>query len=330
MTKQRVQEIVGQFGDKRILVIGDVVLDRYVRGVVERLNPEAPVPILAVTTETEQTGGAGNVAKNLAALDAQATLISVVGADSFAARVAQAVKQERYTLDAVRDESRPTIRKIRYLVGSQQMLRVDYERVADVEGKVEEEIIAKIKMAAAKKVDGILVSDYAKGVVTEKIAQAIVGVARDHSISVAADVKPSRAPYFIGITCISPNVKEAHEMLGLNQYERGGKSPSELARALRDKMQCDVFLTLGADGVFVSTRAGEEAHVSQDHVVEVFDVSGAGDTSAAVMLLARLAGATAREAAQLANAAGAVVVGKVGSVGLSQSELLDMIAETHG
>lgn len=329
MNADRAKEIVEQFSGKKILVIGDIALDRYVFGNVERLNPEAPVPILHANEERPATGAAGNTAKNAAMLGAKTTLASVVGDDIGAERLQVVAHAEGYTAQFVVDKSRPTIEKIRYLVRNQQMLRVDYEETKEVAGQVEESVIETIEKAASE-TEAIIVSDYAKGVITQRVAQAVMKISQETGMIVAADVKPSRAAWFAGATFISPNRKEAHEILGFNRFENGGREPQELAAGLQVKMQCDVFVTLSEAGMYVLEKdASEGTHVPQEHVVEVFDVSGAGDTATAVLTLARLSGASAVEAAELANAAGAVVVQKVGAVGLTQKELLSMVAHAH-
>lgn len=330
MTPERAKEIIAGFNGKKVLVVGDVVIDHYVYGKVERLNPEAPVPILEAKSEEEMTGGAGNTAKNLAMLGAQAVLVGVAGDDSGCEKLQALAEKEGYLAECIRDGSRPTIRKVRHIVGSQQLLRVDYEEVHNISPEIEEKVIAAItKQVEEGGIEAILVSDYAKGTITAAVAKAIMELAKKHEIIVGADIKPSRAPFFVGATFISPNRKEAHEILGFNPHEQGGRPAPELARALREKMQCDVYLTLSADGMYVLAGDGTEVHVPQEHVVEVFDPSGAGDTSAAAITLARLAGATPQETAEIGNAAGAVVVQKVGSVGLTTDELLSMMTHKH-
>jgi len=323
MTSERAREIVSKFKDQNVLVVGDLVLDQYAHGRVTRLNPEAPVPILEVVSEDEQTGGAGNAAKNIVTLGGRATLVSVVGIDDTAEAARAAAGREGYEVLLVGDASRPTIRKVRYLADGHQMLRVDYEDGSDVAGEVEGKIIDNIK-AAAEKADAILVSDYAKGVITEKVAKAILEVAKRREILVSADVKPAAASYFAGVTCIAPNRKEAHEMLGLNQHEKGGRPDKELAASLKEMMKCDVFLTLSEKGMYVAPLAGEDFEMP-GHPVEIADTSGAGDTATAAMLLARLSGASLAEEAEIGNAAGAVVVGHVGAVGVKQTEMLSML-----
>lgn len=324
MEVKRAQEIIAGFKNKRILVVGDVMLDRYVFGNVERLNPEAPVPVLHAREEKYATGGAGNTAKNVAALGASAVLTGVVGDDAVAERVENAAKEEGYEARLVKDATRPTTEKIRYLVRSQQMLRVDYEETGDVASSTQQVVRGKIE-EAAKDADAVIVSDYAKGVITEEIAKVIMQAGK----LVMADVKPSRASFFKGATWLSPNRKETFEFLGMDQFDDGGISDEQLAMKLRDKFGATVFLTLSARGIFVAGKT-ERAHVPQEHEVEVADTSGAGDTAQVAIVLAKLAGASDVEAAQLGNAAGAVVVSKVGAVGVTSQEVLDMISHKHG
>lgn len=329
MNADSLHKIVDQFASKNILVIGDVVLDHYIQGKVERLNPEAPVPVLHARQEQEQTGGAGNVAKNAAMLGATTILIGVVGDDRSAERIKTAATKEGYTTKLITDKDRPTIIKTRFMVGSQQLLRVDYEETHNIDQAIEKEIMKTLKSLSETKLDGIVVSDYAKGTITPAVAEAVLAFAKERKIPVAADLKPSRAPFFKGVDVISPNLKEGHEFMGLNPLEQGGKQPEELVPLLSKKMDSNVYLTLGAGGVYIHTKDGVSEHVPQEHVAEVFDVSGAGDTFIMTLLLSLIAGASPEQAAMIANAAGAVVVGKIGSVGLTADELKDMLSHHH-
>ncbi len=327
MNSEGLNGIVSKFSGKRLLVIGDGTIDRYVYGDVRRLNPESPVPLLDAKDSDEMTGGAGNAAKNLAGLGASVSLVTVVGADNDASTFSVLAKEEGYDVVQITDTSRPTIRKSRYLAGGHQLLRVDEEKKHEVTDEVEKEVIAAIENAAVG-VDAILVSDYAKGVITKAVATAIMTAAKEHSIPVIADLKASHTDLFVGVSAITPNKKEAHEFLGIDGLD-DEREPQELAQLLQEKLQCDVFVTLSGDGVYVLAQEGEGLHVKQEHKVEVSDVSGAGDTVAAVLALAYASDVAPHEAAVLANAAGAVVVEKVGSVGLSQEELLSMIEHDH-
>ena len=321
----RAQEIINNFSSKRILVIGDIVLDQYVSGSVERINPEAPVPILHAHHVKEMTGGAGNVAKNVVTLGAAAKLIGVVGDDDIAEEIETAAQAEGYTPRLIRDPSRPTTRKVRYVAQSQQMLRVDYEETHPLNESLEKQIIGLLSEYTGD-CDGIIVSDYAKGAITQNIARNLLDIARKNSIPLAADLKPSRTAWFAGATFISPNLKEAREFLGINPAEHNGHSYADLAEKLHQKTDANVFMTLSAEGIYVLTDKVGGQHVPQAHQVEVADTSGAGDTALAILLLAILSGATDIEAAQLANAAGAVVVSKLGAVGVSSKEVLKAIA----
>lgn len=327
---ERAKVLTAAFSQQHIVVIGDVVLDRYIYGRVERLNPEAPVPILHAREERQATGGAGNTAKNAAMLGARTTLVSVVGDDDMATVLEEQAGAEGYQAVLVRDEERPTIEKTRFLVGSQQMLRVDYEEVQDISKAIEEQVIASFGQAAQGGT-GVLVSDYAKGVITERIAHEVLATARSQQLPVMADVKPVHINYFTGVTYISPNKKEAHEYLGLNALENQ-RDPATLAAMLFETFETTVFLTLSGDGMYVFAGVDNHQQVPTPYVREdeVVDPSGCGDTAAVTLLLARLAGATEIEAAALANAAGATVARKVGSVGLTVDELLDTVTHHHG
>jgi len=324
LSTARAIELVGRFPGKKLLIVGDVMLDRYVFGRVERLNPEAPVPVLHAKGQHRATGGAGNTAKNAAGLGASATLIGIVGADAAAAELEVASREEGTVPVLICDPNRPTIEKKRYIVGSQQMLRVDYEETHDIDGTVEDQVVTAIREEASK-ADAIIVSDYAKGMLTRKVADAVIVASATHEIPVMADVKPSHIDLFKGVTYISPNRKEAHEYLGLNQHLQNGCSKEDLAARLHEAFQANVFLTLSEDGIFVFTRHTPGVHVPQIHRVEIADTSGCGDTAAVAILLGKLAGATDVEAAQIGNAAGAVIAGKIGAVALTQEELVEAL-----
>lgn len=324
---QRAGELVRQFPHKRLLVIGDVMLDRYVIGKVERLNPEAPVPILHAKKESMATGGAGNTAKNAASLGGSATLVSVVGADRTAKDLHETAGKEGYQAVLIADSGRPTIVKQRFIVSSQQMLRVDYEESHSIPASVEAELIAAIDAAAAK-TDAIIVSDYAKGLLTRPVSAAIMAAAARHNLPIMADVKPSHIEQFKGVTYISPNRKEAHEYLGLNQHLQGGCPNDQLAARLHETFHASVFLTLSEDGMYIRSQDTNGVHVPQVHKVEVADTSGCGDTAAVAILLAKLCGATDVEAAHIGNAAGAVIAGKIGAVALTPRELLQALASS--
>lgn len=332
MDTKRAKELLEGMSRKNILVVGDVMLDHYISGTVERINPEAPVPILDVKEEWTSSGGAGNVAKNLAFLGAQAKLISVCGDDADAKLLADTCSKEGYATVLIPEEGRPTTRKIRYVTGSQHLLRVDHEKKDDVSEAVAQKLIAAIT-EAVNNVDGVIVSDYAKGCVTLPVAEGVMAMARERKILVLGDVKPSRINFFTGVDYISPNLKEAYEYLALSQFDNGNKSDQEIAESLRETFDTNVFLTLSSRGMFVLSKedgAGsmvEQVYTSDE---EVLDTSGCGDTAAAVVLLAMMSGASMVEAADLGNAAGAATAGKIGAASVSPEELLDVLGRARG
>ena len=323
LNSRRAIEIIGQFRSKNILVIGDVMIDRYVIGKVERINPEAPVPVLHAKSEHRATGGAGNTAKNSAALGASTKLIGVTGSDSASLELEETAIAEGYQPILVKDPGRSTIEKKRYMVGGQQMLRVDYEEIHCISSDIERQVINAIR-DESKLVDAIIVSDYAKGLLTPTVAAEILAAAKSADIPIMADVKPTHIEQFKGVSYISPNRKEAHEYLGLNQHLNGGLDKEELASKLRSNFETNVFLTLSEDGIFVHTAETDGIHVPQVHPVEVADTSGCGDTAAVAIVLAKLSGATDAEVAHIGNGAGAVIASKIGAVALSQEELLQV------
>src|SRR3989338_1597763 len=327
---KRAKEITDAFHSKKILVVGDVFLDRYVYGKVERLNPEAPVPILHAKREEDATGGAGNTAKNAALLGAAVVCVGISGNDDASTAVSKAAQAEGYELVLIRDVRVPTIVKKRYVVGSQQLLRVDHEDITEPDAAVEDAMIAAFQAHIAS-VDAIIVSDYAKGAITERVAHALMGAMKEHDIPMMVDAKPSRASYFTGATYMSPNKKEAHEYLGMNMHEQGGKKAHELAAMVSASFDTTVFLTLSAEGMYVQERGGNGEYVSTHYIHEddVVDTSGCGDTAAVAIVLSRLSSSTLAEAAEIGNAAGATVARKAGAVGITPEELLHTMSDHH-
>lgn len=328
MTRERIQHLLDRFSQQKILVIGDAVLDHYVYGAVERLNPEAPVPLLHVERENHMSGAAGNTAKNTAALGAATVLVSVVGQDTIAMQLEEAATRNGFTTRFIHDADRQTIRKVRFMAGTQQLLRVDYEQITPLSLDLEQALMQCIEEEITEGVTGVIISDYAKGGVNERVVKETIRLARARSIPVAADVKPPLARFITGARLISPNLKEARQFVQAWGVDGKVLPPDKLADLLHRNLKTDVFITLGAQGMQVKTDT-YQGHIPQAHVVAVFDVSGAGDTAIAVLLLAHLAGAKPEEAAQLANAAGAVVVEKVGSATASIEEIKGMILHHH-
>ena len=306
------------FIDHRVLCIGDLMLDRYVYGQVDRISPEAPIPVLHTQRETATLGGAGNVVRNIAALGGQVEVIGVIGQDAAGEEVTAAFRTQNIITQLLTDTSRPTTQKTRYVAGSQQLLRADYENAkpisADIEQKIIEHITTTIKNAKA-----LILSDYAKGVLTPKVIAETIRLAHENQIIAIVDPKGRDFTRYRGAAYLTPNRKELSDSIG--KQITSVAEAEEAARSLIRDMQIDAILVkLGADGVCLVRKDQPALHL-HTKAREVFDVSGAGDTVAATLALALASGFTPAESAELANIAGSIVVGKVGTASVSRDEI---------
>ncbi len=315
---RRLEDLLERFADLRLLVIGDLVLDEYVWGRVDRISPEAPVPVVHVRSESVVLGGAGNVVRNVVALGGGCAFCSVVGDDDAGRHAVDLLKNLGVnTAGVLLVEGRPTTRKTRIIARSQQVVRFDRESLEPLPRSTGRAILAAID-AALPAVDGVVLADYGKGLLSRRVSRAAMGTFRDAGLSVAVDPKADLAAYR-GATLVKPNLREAELLSG-----RPVRNAEELARAvarIRERIGgCDVVVTRGAEGMTVFD--GDGSGVSVATVArEVFDVQGAGDTTIAALALARRAGATLVEAAVIANAASGVVVGKVGTATATPAEV---------
>lgn len=309
----------------RILVIGDVMLDHYIWGEVTRISPEAPVPVIHVMRESHTAGGAANVALNLAALGGQASLIGAFGNDEAGKNLVQILGQASIDFSAcvIRPEI-ATIVKTRVIARTQQLCRIDREAARhsyaiDTAANIETAFDAAFATA-----DAIIISDYAKGVVTQSLMDRLLALADARGLLIAVDPKPARNLRFRGVGLITPNRHEALELAELPEPGPGETYPlEEVCRRIHHRLSPKLLVvTLGADGMAVS-RDGEVEHVLATAAREVFDVSGAGDTVIASLTAALAAGATAEEAAGLANLAAGVVVSKMGTATATPAEILN-------
>jgi D-beta-D-heptose 7-phosphate kinase/D-beta-D-heptose 1-phosphate adenosyltransferase len=316
--------ILESIGKLRILVIGDVMLDHYLWGEVTRISPEAPVPVIHVLRESHTAGGAANVALNLAALGGKASLIGTFGDDDAGRILAGILREAAIDCAAcVIDPAVKTIVKTRVIARTQQLCRIDRETArhayaldaaADIEAALD---------AACARADAIIVSDYAKGVVTQSLIDKLLAQADARGLLIAVDPKPARHLRFRGAGLITPNRHEALELAGLAEPGPGEDYPlEEICRRIHHSLAPRLLvITLGADGMAVS-RDGKVEHVLATEAREVFDVSGAGDTVIASLTAALAAGATAVEAAGFANRAAGVVVSKMGTATATPAEIL--------
>lgn len=302
----------------RLLVLGDIILDRYVFGTTTRINPEAPVPVVDVIGEEFRLGGAANVVNNLLSLGASVTLLSVTGDDDAGMRLRRELHDAGIECDAVAAcENRMTTVKDRIIVESQQVTRVDWETRTPISPDVERRL-AEHASRLVPNVDVVIISDYAKGVVTNFLAQHVICICRALGIPVLVDPKDEIQKYQ-GATVFKPNLKEAVRMSGKDISS--DKELEDASRHLRRSLDVEhVMITLGEQGYML---VGDELHQSLSTATEVVDVTGAGDTTLAVLGWALASGASMEDAAELANRAGGISVGKFGTSCVTADELKD-------
>lgn len=312
---QRAEELISKFSNIKIAVVGDVILDKYLWGEVERISPEAPVPIVDVKRETLSLGGASNVANNIVALDATAYMVGIVGNDENGRLIEKLIKEKGIHSVLIKDSSRPTIEKTRVIAVSQQLLRIDREERKPLDGEIEEKLLESLKSIESK-VDGFIVSDYGKGVVTEKIMSYI----KSTNKPVFVDPKPSNFHLYEEITIMTPNKKEAYESIKADKSE----SIEEVGKRIMESLRINqLLITLGSEGMALFEK-GRVLKIPAK-ARKVFDVTGAGDTVISVLALSKLAGGSWEESATISNYAAGYVVGEIGTATVNRKILLETI-----
>lgn len=306
--------------EKSALVIGDLMLDRYLIGEVERISPEAPVPVVLLKQQNERAGGAANVAANLALLGISTTMAGVIGDDTEGRSLLQMLKALHINSDAVISSAeRPTVTKTRILGGHQQMMRLDMESRSAFTQNETAALLKQINTALAKKPAVVILSDYAKGVLSEALCRAVIEQAKSLGIPVLVDPKGRDYSKYHGATALTPNKKETAEACGvaITDHENLLKE----AIKLRDALGLEFLaVTRGEEGISLLEKA-EIIHIPAA-AKQVFDVSGAGDTVIATLAAGLIHGLSHHQAFELANIAAGIVVGKVGTVPITREELL--------
>ncbi len=312
-------DLVSRLAGRVVLIVGDLMLDHFVIGRVERISPEAPVPVVQFGREEYRLGGAANVAHNVIALGGRVEMVGLTGEDPDAARLRDALARLGVgTSGLVTDAGRRTTRKLRVVTErNQQVARVDYEDDREVDGAVETAVSDAIDRLAGR-ADAILVSDYLKGVVSRGVAAAAVAAAGRRGIPVLVDPKVPHVGYYRGASLVTPNHHEAEAVTHLRI--RTSEEAFAAARRFRELAGCEaVLLTRGEHGMTLHTGSGDDELAAEAR--EVSDVTGAGDTVIATMTLALAAGAPLVDAARLANRAAGLVVGKFGPATVTPDEL---------
>lgn len=313
-------QALARFSGARVLVVGDIILDHFLWGSVSRISPEAPVPVVNVTRENVMLGGAANVLNNLHALGAKASLCGVIGNDIMGDQLLELLTAvSSSTAGVVKVDDRPTIKKTRVIANNQQVVRVDREVSKEVPASAIEEIIAYID-SDIDNFDAVIISDYAKGLITESFMERLRGcLAKHKSVPVIVDPKPGRSACYHGVTLITPNNHEAEQMAGI--AIRDDESLLKAAETLLGNLSCDaVLITRGEAGMALLER-GKPLYTVPTVAKEVFDVTGAGDTVIATLSVGLAVGLSFGTAATLANIAAGIVVGKVGTATVSIPEI---------
>jgi len=325
MRDRELLSLIESLGTPRILIIGDLILDRYITGEVSRISPEAPIPVLAARHDEMRLGGAGNVAANLCSMEAHVEIMGVVGDDVLGAKLVELL--ESLGVEArgvVRIEDRPTTEKTRMLGGGQQILRVDWEdsqQLTDSAARaLREDLDGRIAAA-----DAVILSDYGKGVLSQALIAEVVRLARQGGVPVLVDPKGTDYARYRGATLVTPNKKEAQEALG-ETLEHLDELPAAAKRLLELAQLDAAVITLGPDGIFYSTPGVEEGRVPA-LARAVFDVTGAGDTVIAHLALGLASGWALGAAVRMANHAASLVVARRGAASITRDELRGALGE---
>lgn len=316
--KQRLLNILDNFKNKKILVIGDIMLDKYIWGDVSRISPEAPVQVVNVVKETYAPGGASNVASNASALNADVFMAGIAGNDDSGKILLGELKKIGVNTDGIlTDNDKPTTQKVRVMGRGQQLLRVDYESREHVHHDIEKGL-TKFLEKIIRCADVVVISDYAKGVITKELSNKIKEFAGKCQKAVIVDPKPEHMDFYSDVALITPNNAEASEMAGIK--DGGDDSIAKIGSALLKRLNTNVFVTRGEKGMSLFEKDGSVTHIPAN-AREVYSLIGAGDTVVAAIALAVASGASLKEAATLANIAGGIKVGKIGTASVSIEEI---------
>ncbi|MFL3026974.1 MAG: bifunctional heptose 7-phosphate kinase/heptose 1-phosphate adenyltransferase [Candidatus Neomarinimicrobiota bacterium] len=320
MDKQRFDEISGLFSQKSILVIGDVMLDKFMWGKADRISPEAPVPIISVDQISHSPGGAANVALNLSKLSARAYILSIVGDDNESKLLEDSLVNDGVIVKFIKDSTKTTTTKTRIIAHGQQVVRTDYENKNNISSKQIEYIKDTLQQLSTE-IDAIIIEDYNKGLLVKNCIVAILDIAAKHNLPVYVD--PKRDNFFIynKIRLFKPNMFEFDSMINLDKQN---KNFEELGKQLREKIDAEILMvTRGEEGVTLFTDNNVQTIGTKAR--KVHDVSGAGDTAISTFVLSDLSGASIQESAMISNYAAGRVCEEVGVVPISLEMIKDIV-----
>jgi rfaE bifunctional protein kinase chain/domain len=318
------KELFNSFNKQTIMIIGDVMLDVYMKGKVERISPEAPVPIVSVTETFSRLGGAANVAQNLKGLGAKPILCSIIGNDDKSNELLSLMSEQNMTTSGiVKSDERITTRKVRIISNNAQMLRVDTENTFDLTEKEHSLLMTEIKnIINNEKIDGIILQDYNKGVLTENIIKEVVAIANEKNIPVGVDPKKKNFLSYKNVTLFKPNLKELREGLGITVKDESIDDITNAIDLLHKELNCKyIMTTLSERGVLIKDYDTNTCHHIPAHLRKIADVSGAGDTVLSVAMLCLVCKQEAYNIAALSNLAGGLVCEELGAVSINKERL---------
>ena len=325
IAEKRLAEIFDRFSGKRVAVVGDLMIDRYYWGAVTRISPEAPVPVVEVSSYSNRLGGAANVGNNIASLGGQPLLVGVVGEDDAGSLLRSLVRDAGFADQGIlTDPSRPTTTKTRIIAHNQHVVRFDHEHKGDIGANIEDQVLGVLGKELPS-LSAIIIEDYNKGVVTRGLIPGIIAAARSQGIPLTVDPKSNNFFEYRNVTVFKPNRKETEEALGTKLKDQ--ETIESAGRRLLETLAADnILLTLGERGMSLFENTGRTTHVPTK-ARNVADVSGAGDTVISTLTMAMAAGASIREAAALSNFAGGIVCGEVGIVPIDPRVLYEAVLE---
>ena len=320
------ENLINSFNEKKIMIVGDMMLDIYMNGKVERISPEAPVPIVSVTKTFSRLGGAANVAQNLKALGAEPILCSVIGKDKKSNDlISLMLEYNMNTSGIVKSDDRITTTKVRIIGNNAQMLRVDTEDTFDLTEKEYDSLIDKIsEISNNENIDGIILQDYNKGVLTERLIKEVISIANKRNIPIGVDPKKKNFLAYHNVTFFKPNLKELKEGIGCSSKDDSIEEIVKTVDTLQSKLNCRyIMTTLSERGVLIKDYETNIWHHIPAHLRKIADVSGAGDTVLSVAMLCLVCKENAYNIATLSNLAGGLVCEEVGAIPINKERFLE-------
>ena len=326
------EKLFNSFNEKKIMIVGDMMLDIYMKGKVERISPEAPVPIVSVTESFSRLGGAANVAQNLKALGTEPILCAVTGNDDKSNElISLMLEHNMNTSGIVKSNERITTTKVRIIGNNAQMLRVDTEDTFDLTENERNLLMSRIKeIINNENIDGIILQDYNKGVLTVTLIKEVIAIANERNIPIGVDPKKKNFLAYQNATFFKPNLKELKEGIGIASKDDSIDEILKSVDALHDKLNCRyIMTTLSERGVLIKDYETDTYHHIPAHLRKIADVSGAGDTVLSVAMLCLVCNQNAYNIAALSNLAGGLVCEEVGAVPINKEYLLKESLKIH-